>query len=99
MAFIGYPMGSFDQTFYFPPKQVRIVSGNYARRMAKNPELDYDIAQLIETALCVSRNAQILIGWVIAVGVTSVRIAMCASEFSLFLTRRTPTLTPALLLF
>ena len=47
--------------------------------MANNPELDKDIAQIIEMPLCVSRNIHILVGWVIVVGVTIVRIAICAS--------------------
>ena len=60
-AFIGYPTGFFDQTIYFPLAQVRLVYGHYARQVAKNPELDYDIARLIATPARVgSDNASAL---------------------------------------
>ena len=79
MTFIRYQMSCFDQTLYFPRTQARLVYGHYARRMAKKPELDYDVAQVRETTIRCSRHVQILVGWVIASDVTSVGIAMCAS--------------------
>ena len=49
MDFKGYQQICFDLTFYYAPDRVSLLSEHYTRRMGTNPELDCDIAHLIES--------------------------------------------------